>query len=250
MNGALPVVPGEVYHLVFNQIDPDPVSNYVGLDLLYQHNPELGPRPPISNWGVTVRERGSPWEEFTERFGGQLYTPILSIHMDDGYIFGNGYIEAFPEPSSYRPINGDASIQVEFEPTEEFIATRWWLRALRATDTDQGVLRARLEGSDGLSEVIEVPASEFVFGNMTWIEWPWEVTFAAGIEYVLTLTGDQGAAFELFPLRQGTTYNFETGSVFGGISRPSDGNGGYEGWHKDQGDESFIEADIMMAWTP
>ena len=84
---------------------------------------------------------------------------------------------------------------------------------------------------------------------MGWVEWPWKRAFSAEVEYVLTLSGTQGGTFSLYPLREGDVYNYESGSFFGGISRPSDGNGGYAGWHKEQTDRSFTSADIMMAWT-
>jgi hypothetical protein len=242
-----PLVAGQTYHVIFEQLDPDPVSNYVGLDLMYQWNTQLGPRAPVSSWGLTVRENDDPWQEFTERFGEQLYTPIMSIRMEDGYVFGNGYLEPFPEPESYRPIDDSSSIQVTFTTDDRFTASTWWLRALRTSD--QGVLRASLEGSDGSDQTIDVPVSEFPAEEMRWIEWPWEFTFVSDVEYVLTLTGVEGGALSLFPLREGTLYNFEAGSVFGGVSRPSNDDGGYEGWHKDRNDDIFTRADIMMAWT-
>ncbi len=245
--GGQPVIAGQTYHVVFEQIDPDPVNNYVGLDLLYQLNTELGPRPPISDWGVTVNNDDDPWREFTHRFGEELYTPIMSIAMADGYIFGNGYIEAFPEEHSYRPVDEAASIQVAFSPEEDFTASQWWIRALRTED--EGVLKAHLQGSDGTDEVVEVPAIDFSTGEMRWLSMPWARTFSADVNYTLTLSGEQGGTFALHPLREGEVYNYEAGSYFAGVSRPSDGNGGYAGWHKELSDLSFTNADIMMAWT-
>ena len=242
-----PVTAGEVYHIVFEQVDPDPVNNYVGLDLLYQTNTELGPRPSIEDWGVTIKYDDTDWQEFTKRFGEELYTPIMSIQMEDGYVFGNGYIEPFPEEESYRPVNEAASIRIDFTPVADFEASEWWLRALRISES--GVLEAHLIGTDGTDEVVEIPADLFPTGEMRWVSWPWARTFSANVDYVLTLTGADGGAFSLFPLRDGADYNYEPGSYFNGISRPSDGNGGYEGWHKGETDDSFISADIMMAWT-
>ena len=57
--GGQPIVAGQTYHLVFEQVDPDPVANYVGLDLLYQTTPELGPRPSAEEWGVSIATRAA-----------------------------------------------------------------------------------------------------------------------------------------------------------------------------------------------
>jgi hypothetical protein len=242
-----PVTAGELYHIVFEQVDPDPVNNYVGLDLLYQTSTELGPRPSIEDWGVTIRYSDTDWQEFTTRFGEQLYTPIMSIAMEDGYVYGNGYIEPFPEEESYRPVNEAASIRVDFTPVVDFEASEWWIRALRTSDG--GLLRAHLMGTDGTDEVLEIPAEQFSTDTMRWVSQPWAREFSAGVDYVLTLSGADGGAFTLFPLREGADYNYEPGSYFNGISRPSDGEGGYQGWHKGETDASFVNADVMMAWT-
>ena len=242
-----PVVAGQTYHVVFTQIDEDPVSNYVGLDLLYQHTTQLGPRPPIESWGVTISEKGGAWQEFTTRFGDQLYTPIMAVRMADGYAFGNGYIETFSGEESYRPVDGEASVQVSFTAPEPFDAASFWLRARRVSS--QGTVVAELVGSDGTAASAEIPTAAFAATDMSWLEWPWEISFSPEVDYTLTLRGVDGGAIALHPLREGTTYNFEPGSLFGGISRPSDGAGGYAGWHKELSDVTFVEADIMMAWT-
>lgn len=245
--GGQPVVAGQTYHVVFEQIDADPVANYVGLDLLYQHTTQLGPRPSIDHWGVTIDENGNGWTEYTTRFGDQLYSPIMAIKMTDGFAYGNGYIETFSGSESFRPIDEESSIQVTFEPAEAFEAQQFWLRAIRTGDS--GAMSLTLDGDDGTTAAIDVPATTFDPEDMTWIEVPWPVTLNPGVTYQLTLTGADGGAFAVHPLREGTTYAFEPGSLFGGVSRPSDGNGGYAGWHKDRSEDSFIEADLMMAWT-
>lgn len=242
-----PLIAGQLYHVVFEQIDPNPVENYVGLDLMYQLDTQVGPRPSLEDWGLSISDSENPWSDFTMRFGEQLYTPIMSIAMDSGYVFGNGYLEPFPETESHRPVDESSSIQVTFTAEHDFNSKTWWLRAMRSSDS--GILEARLEWGDGQSEVIEIPVEEFPSGETRWVEWGWEHAFVAGEDYVLTLSGRQGGQLSLFPLREGAMYNFEPGSVFGGISRPSNGNGGFEGWHKDRSDDIFIHADIMMAWT-
>ncbi|MGI9611454.1 MAG: hypothetical protein ACR2QO_00995, partial [Acidimicrobiales bacterium] len=244
--GGQPIVAGQTYHMVFEQVDEDPVENYVGLDLLYQTTTDLGPRPPVEHWGLSVREEAGGWEEFTLTTGPKLYTPIVTIRLEDGYIFGNGYIEPFPEEGSYRPVDASNSIEVAFELDEAFESRQWWLRA-RAESGD-GSLRVELTGDDGTSEVIEVAATEFVVGEMTWTSVPWERDFEPNVGYRLTLSVLDGGALSLFPLRQGTAYGYEAG-FFGGVSRPRNAEGELEGWHKDRSEISFDEADIMMAWT-
>ena len=83
---------------------------------------------------------------------------------------------------------------------------------------------------------------------MTWVSVPWQRSFSPEVSYRLTLSGADGGAFALFPLRQGTAYGFEAG-FFPGVTRPRNAEGQLEGWHKDLRDENFDEADIMMAWT-
>ena len=41
----------------------------------------------------------------------------MTIQLADGYTFGNGYIEAFPGPESYRPVDDANAIEVAFVPT-------------------------------------------------------------------------------------------------------------------------------------
>ncbi len=238
---------GSIYHVVFENLDADPERNYSGLDLLYQLNTELGPRPDPLEWGVTLSEEGQPWSDYTFRFGEELYTPVLSILMADGSSFGNGYINTQDGPESFRTVDDAGAIEVApIQVHAPFTSSSWWLRAQR--DSGEGAIRAVLTGSDGSTTETLVDVERFPTDRMGWVEVDWSVTFQPEVTYRLLLTSAEGGSLSMHPTREGTIYGFEAGSLFGAVSRPIR-NGEPEGWHRGENDDAYVYNDVMTAWT-
>jgi len=85
------LVQGQLYHIVFTNVDASPTTNYLSVDALYHVIPPTPSQPTISDVD-SAELLGGPAGTWTLRQG---YTPILELDYQGGASEFNGYMEAW-----------------------------------------------------------------------------------------------------------------------------------------------------------
>lgn len=109
---------GQLYHLLFSNVDADPVNNWVSVNSAWQQElpgAEAPVQPTASrvDLALLARYRGSGWKVLgvpasgTGPFSG--YTPILELDYADGFSQGQGYMEFWR--GNPKPISGDRAVR-------------------------------------------------------------------------------------------------------------------------------------------
>ncbi|WP_316414116.1 hypothetical protein [Mesoterricola silvestris] len=237
---------GGLYHLVFTNIDSDPVGNYISLDTLYT-NAQTAPMQPViadANFAVLFRPAGGAWRV------RQGYTPTLELDYATGSQ-GNGYMEVWS--SNPKTISGAASVRETFKvtgPSRDF--SRVKLRLARTAGT--GPLTVRVEEADGTPvDQVDLPASGFPQGVQAWATavFPLSHVLNSGVAYHLVLSSPAGTTYAAFPLRKGLDKGFSTSTVFpdGHAQFTTTGAAGWQGWDM-WGTPNLTFSDLQFAFVP
>ena len=250
------LVSGQLYHVVFTNIDANPSVNYLSVDALYEPKPPASTQPSMSDtdFAEIMTQAGQPW---TERKG---YTPTLQMRYTDGWIQGIGYMEVWynvPQLAS-----GSSAVREVFtvsggSKTVNSVA----VRGVRTSGSDP--LIVRLENADGsLIEQGDIPAASFLTGasvtdpygsplNYTWATYTFSSahTLAAGQTYHLDLMATSTSAYDFFPIRKGLSYGFQAPSYFGDGHAEFKANGGsWYGW-TEWGETNRTDSDLQFYFT-
>ncbi|MEM7337179.1 MAG: choice-of-anchor R domain-containing protein [Actinomycetota bacterium] len=201
---------GEVYHVVFENLDSNPNANFLSINNGYEVEGarERGPfGPQVADWGI-LRDTGS-WQEWTTRGSADngRYDPIFVAEMADGSSWGNGYMEMADDGSSmqrYRAVTGSSWVRQVFTPREDHVVDAVALHVFG----DAAGMEVQL--SDGSGTLGTWPLSFSASGNNTG-QW-------------------QTRGFDPLTLRAGTTYYLSvrkaSGSGTTSISMIRDGSAG------------------------
>lgn len=237
---------GGLYHLVFTDVDADPVANYVSLDTLYTDAQTAPMQPVIADaaFAVLFRTATGPW---TLRQG---YTPTLELDFDTGSQ-GNGYMEVWS--TNPKTISGRASVRESFKVTgPNRLFSSLLVRVKRVSGS--GPLALRLEEADGsVVAEAEVGGGAVPAGVSTWLTAHFPVSYAlhAGIAYRLVLNCDSSTVYSAFPIRKGLDKGFSTSTVFpdGHAEFTTTGPEGWAGWDM-WGTPRLTTSDLQFAFVP
>jgi hypothetical protein len=238
---------GRLYHLVFTNVDPSPMINYISLDSLYT-NAQTAPMQPSvadADFALLVRSGASAWK-LREGF-----TPIVELDYADGGSQGNGYMEVWS--TNPKTISGNAMARETFQvsgPSRAF--TRIMVRLQRTAGTSP--LTLRLETSDGtLIEQGTVPAASVLPGVPTWVEcsFPLSQSLASGADYHLTLSSPADTQYSIFPIRKGLDKGFSDYTAFpdGHAQYTTSGAAGWTGWDM-WGTLNLTTSDLQFMFVP
>src|SRR3984893_7565481 len=144
---------GQLYHIVFTNVDPNPTTNYLSVNALYYENPSTPAQPTISDMDAAVL-LGGPSGMWTPRKG---YTPILQLDYQDGWTEFIGYMEVWVGvPQS---ISGASEVRETITVTgAQKTVSSASIRVARTSGNDP--LIVLLENGDGtVIEQGEIPAA-------------------------------------------------------------------------------------------
>ena len=99
------LVAGQLYHILFKNVDPNPATNYLSVNALYYENPSVPAQPTISDVDGAVL-LGGPGGTWAPRQG---YLPILELDYQDGFSEWNGYMEVWV--GAPQNISGTAAVR-------------------------------------------------------------------------------------------------------------------------------------------
>jgi hypothetical protein len=248
------VVAGRLYHVVFTNVASDPLQDYASINALVSRG-RGEPTPPTPDGlavllGASSDGGATPtrWRPRAEE-PGERYVPILDVvGSDPDQHLGNGYMEVWV--GSPRPVGGVFKVRqlISFAPGRPARVTGAWLRVRRADDAT-APLDLRLERMDGTVLAAARVAARTVASRLP--EWV-HVRFARPVvapfpaPMALTASASRGPSYETFPVRKGTPFGFDPGTMFaGGYAQYSDGERwtGWEQW----GVQDRRDSDLQFA---
>lgn len=237
---------GSLYHLVFTNIDADPVNNYVSLDSLYtnQYTAPMQPVIPDYAWAVLYRYGANGWRL------RQGYTPTLELDYAAGS-HGTGYMEVWS--TNPKTISGANAVRQTFKvsgPSRSFSKVN--VRVERMDGTSP--LTVRVEEGDGtLVDSVDIPASAILQDVATWVvaRFPVAHTLNTGVAYHLVLSSPADTSYAAYPIRKGLDKGFSPYTVFpdGYAQFTTRGDAGWTGWDM-WGTPNLTFSDLQFAFLP
>ena len=223
------LVEGQLYHIVFTNVDASPTTNYLSVDTLYQANPPTPAEPTISDIDSAelLARPGTAW---APRKG---YTPILELDYLDGFKEGNGYMEVWV--GAPQNVSGTSEVREMFTVSgapETVVSAS--VRIARVNGSDP--LTVRLEHGDGtLIEQGQISASSLPLTSPATYAWT-TYTFSSarsllvGQNYNLVFEAPSTSTYQLFPIRKGGAYHFQNTTYFPDGYAQFNPNGSWTGW--------------------
>lgn len=250
------VVAGQLYHVVFRNIDPSPSLNYISINGLYTWQPVTPRQPKYSDvdWGQMV-DQGAGW---TQRPG---YTHIMGISYGNGVGEGMGYMGAWQQ--TQPAISGSRSVREQFTVRgSDRLVSSVSVRVKRdSTSSGTSDLTVRLEDgngdliSSGTIQYWKFPAGDQVDGSANRNSWGTltfssPLTLRAGSTYRLVLVAPSDTVYRAMPLQKGSGYGFPTASYYtdGFGQESSDGGVSWSGFNQPGGTFNRTDADLQFAF--
>lgn len=170
LGASAPLVAGQLYHVVFENVDPDAANNHIAVNnvVTVQQNGRparwLNPTDWASLYGYRAAGARTPltWVDATRNpDNGLYYAPILQVTLDTGVTIGAADIETGNvEGSRLLSLNADQAIRERFTPRSTRIATGF---SVQTSTTTGGELDWSVRQGDKVlvSGVISEPSANF-----------------------------------------------------------------------------------------
>jgi hypothetical protein len=202
---------GQLYHMVFTNPASDPINNYVSVDGLWNRREMPDMQPGISDTDLAIVLKGMGSSSWRIAYST---TPIYALHYVDGFIQGQGYVDA-RSSSAIQNISGDNRVREIFTISGgDKTVVKVSARVRRSQGSEN--LKVRLEDSEGvLIEEGYISASS-ISTEFDWISYAFVSphTLLEGGTYSIIFSAPSGSTYETFPLQDGTQYGFGCPSIF------------------------------------
>ncbi len=237
------VTAGNLYHLVFENIDADPTVNYSSVNTLTMWpGDHLAPEQPFaadSDWNSIYSI--PPYTVWGSISYGR--TPIVEYYYTDGYSTGMGYMEVWV--GNPKTISGSSSVRETFTVTgksRNVSSAAVWVRRLSGSDP----LTVSLEKTDGTLLAQDTASALSIPTTYSWISFTFDSTqsLVVGQSYNLVLTTPTSTNYDIYAICDG-------GSTFTVNARFADGysqfttGSGWTGWDQ-WGKENLTNGDLMF----
>ncbi len=202
---SAPVTMGQRYHVVFEDVGPDPADNYISVNELFVYGPTVIPRQPAftdADYAVLSAKAGT-WKV------ADNYTADMDVSYADGTHDGMAYIQNMIE--YYGTISGASAVREHFTLSGGARSvSSASVRVRRANGGDPLVISllqgdtVLARGSVAAADIAQSEAGGDTGGSV-WapITFP-AVTLADKTTYDLVLTTAPTSTYTAAPLREGT----------------------------------------------
>lgn len=220
---ASPYTPtaGELLHVVYDNVDASPTVNYCAHDNLFARGATISPIcPRLPDAAVLMKTSGS-WAVRDN------FTPIVQFGYADGTFDGIGHMEF--SPSNYGTISGTSFVSQLFTPSSTLTVWGYRLRILRASGTDDLTVSLRTSAGAAI-DTVSVPYTAIAVGTATGGDVSHGETQLAGMfsaprtitggsSYRLWLSCPSSSTYNIFVIRKGVSYGFDSSTFFGSSNR-------------------------------
>lgn len=209
VGAGLALTKGLLYHVVYENVDANPVANYISLNHLFVFGAALQPRQPkFPDTDMAVLYGGTPWS-----LEGQ-FTPVFDLTYADGTHDGQGYVGmiGINNQAVYASsVSGTRMARQTMAPTQDVVFTSASVR-LRRTGGNSPLsisLGGQLLGTISAASV-PITTSGGDNGGSVWATTSWlgPVTLKAGQASGLYFTSPADTTYTLALLRSGTDSGF------------------------------------------
>jgi len=246
------VTAGEIYHIVFENPDPNPTVNFVSVDALYQTAAPAPSQPTMSDTDCAVLLFSNYSAEGTIWKPRQGYTPVLQMDYEDGFTQGLGYMEVWV--GAPQTISGTATVREAFTVSgTSRTVSAMAVRVARLSGS--AALTMRLESGDGtLIEEGEVAATSVPLNSSAtyvWANYKFASphTLAIGQSYHLVLQSPTSTVYQTFPIRKGLSYGYNKSTFFSDGSAQFLQAGAWVGWTQ-WGVTNRTDSDLQFYFAP
>lgn len=216
------VTKGRLYHVVFENIDPDAAANYISVNELFVYGPTLTPRQPglaDADYAVLYATSGD-WEVQDN------FTADMDISYADGSHDGVSYIQNMTE--YFGMVSGAAAVREHFTVIGNGrIVTSASARVRRASGSDPLGISIRqgdtvLASGAVRADDVPISAAGGDDGGSVWasVTFP-TLTLVAGTTYDLVLTTLRSSVYTAAPIREGTDVGMESLAFRDGVGQSS-----------------------------
>ena len=241
------LVDGQLYHVVFRDVDASPTSNYISVDGLFTFGDPSPWQPRYSNtdWANLVYFQGA-WSD--DRGAGQgVITPIMALSYSNGVVDGQGYMEVWV--SLPKTISGSDKVRETFTVSgSSRTVSSASVRVRRDSgtspltvrlETSSGTLVAQGTVSAGLIPTGSHPGwGTAVFGST--------VTLSAGKSYNLVLEAPSGTSYDAFVIREGAKWGFPADTYFADGTAQYTTGSGWLGFDQPGGGTNLTMGDLQF----
>ena len=240
---------GELYHIVFKNVDPSPTTNFLSVDDLCEKVPTTPGQPTVSDIdsAVLLSQNGGPWSQ------RKSYSPIYELDFQNGASEGIGYMEAWV--GAPQNISGMNAIRENFTVSGSQVkVASASIRLARVNGNDP--LKVRLEHADGsLIEQGNIPASAVALSSSSsptegWVTYPFSTTYTLipGQTYHLVFEATATSTYQAFPIRKGSAYGFKSTTFFTDGHAEFEANSSWVGWTQ-WGVTNRTDGDLQFYFT-
>lgn len=246
-SGAPSLTAGQLYHVVFQNIDGAPNSNWVSVNCMYKPNPYTPRHPAFFDADFGIAWRGPAWTP------NNSHTPHYDLTLADGTHEGNAYgTGAFDVDQQI--VGTSSMVRERFTVSGgSKVVTGVYVRVSRLSGT--GNLTIRLEDDSGnlIDQKTDVVGSGIPIGtyrtiNSTGGEWVGYTfstprTLTNGQTYRLRVSGTSGSTYYARPIRWKTFHHTGTdwmrsryfpdgtNATYGGAEFTTNGGGSWTGFY-------------------
>lgn len=196
-SGTLALTVGQTYHMVVDNIDGDPNTNFTSIN-----TGNLDVAPPV----VDPDTDYAFLRALSGGIGNLAYVdnrpPIFAIKYTNGEAVGRSLIDA-----NANTAGGSSVVQNRFTPSEDLVdITEIWVSVV--TDTGSGGLTVELIDITDSNNVLESDTIPFASWDNTWTRWNKidisARTLSSGNEYAVRVSAPSGTTYDVRNVRKGT----------------------------------------------
>jgi len=220
MTSYAPLVAGQLYHVVYTNIDPRADINYISVDLVVSAVENGPPTRWLSgiDWGGLYGQYNATtktwtWDDRTLKPKTLYYAPILQVVLSDNSVFGYSIMETGNIQGRFYDTTSAMPVRETFKPSQSmsFSGLSFMTSASVAGSLKWEILDGTTVLASGM--VTESVANSRIVGGVAIHKWyditlPTTVNFAAGGTYYVQFTPQDSSHWIWGVSRNGSDYGF------------------------------------------
>lgn len=250
---SIPITQGQIYHLVFTNIDSNYANNFYSIDIIVLDKTggvlplgdSVQPGLDSTEWGLSYMTSSDSWLNATPESNGNDNSPVLDLKWTDGHHMGNGYMEVWT--GKIRTLSSTGNVREQFTPTSSKVVNKLSVAAIAQST---GALSARLETGSGLL-VWQSQLSITGDGKQHWYNFTMpSTTLTAGQQYNLVFGAPSGSA-KMYAVRDGNRdpFNFDAVTTFSDGKAQELKSGAWANWENNWNTNLVDYADLSFYFS-